>query len=196
MSRFVRRWANWGTPDGGEAAAPEFIAEKPSQRTDKADKRTSVGFVSGQPERSGPNPGGGVPPLDSESSTKTPSQRTDKTDKTPSVSFVSAQNAHHEAVSGAGRCDRCQDLDAQGVRILFCSTCGRIGDHPPAPQPQPRDLAYPLAYVRQHAPGLPPIYRERFDYWLDLFLDAGWTQEHAERAAFRRVMLSPPAPCG
>jgi hypothetical protein len=77
--------------------------------------------------------------------------------------------------------------------VLHCAECGyeaRAGAHP---APRLGDLAYPLGYVRTHAPGLYEPYQSRFRYWTSRFEDAGWTREDAERAAFRRVMLSPPA---
>jgi hypothetical protein len=104
------------------------------------------------------------------------------------------RDTHADAQPRGERCARCQALEAQGVRILLCSTCGHTAELPPAPRPQPRDLAYSLAHVRLHAPDLLPVQREWFEYWLDLYLDAGWTREDAERAAFRRAMHSPPAP--
>ena len=145
MSRFVRRWANWGSSG---APTSGFDPETPSQRTDKTDKRGSVSFVSGLEARS----------------------------KVDSV---------------AERCPRCQALEAQGVRILLCSTCGYTAALPPAPRPRLEDLAHPLDHVRQHVPGLAPLQRERFDYWLDLYLDGGWSREDAERGAFRRAVESP-----
>lgn len=56
-----------------------------------------------------------------------------------------------------------------------------------------RDLVYSVAHVRRQAPDLSPVQREGFDYWLDLYLDRGWSREDAERGAFRRPMQSPPA---
>jgi hypothetical protein len=89
------------------------------------------------------------------------------------------------------RCRRCQDLDAQGVKILICSDCGYVADRP-APEPRPEDLALSLSYVRAQLPGLSPADRERFDYWLDIALSFGWGQEVAERAAFGRLLRFPP----
>jgi len=117
----------------------------------------------------------------------------DKTDKRGSVSFVSGLDDHPRVDSVAERCPRCQALEARGVRILLCS-CGYTAQLRPAPQPQPRDLVYSLAHVRQHADGLSPVQREWFDYWLDLYTDGGWSREDAERGAFRRAMHSRPAP--
>lgn len=94
----------------------------------------------------------------------------------------------------AWRCARCRALEAQGVRILLCSTCGHTAKLPRAPRPQPQDLIYSLAHVRRHAQDLSPVQGEWFDYWLDLYLDGGWSQEEAERAAFRRAKHSAPAP--
>jgi len=58
--------------------------------------------------------------------------------------------------------------------------------------PTPDDLKYPLDFVRREVPDLSSSYRERYEYWLDLMTGAGWSQEDAERAAFRRVITGPP----
>lgn len=190
MSRFVRRWSNWGTSG---APASGFDPETPSLGTDKADKIPSVGFVSRQGQHPDLDLEGGPRKAVPEIGPEKPSQRTDKTDKRASVSSVSGQGERSQVDSVAGRCSRCRTLEAQGVRILLCS-CGHTAKLPPAPRPQPQDLGYSLAHVRRHAPDLSPVQRESFDYWLDLYLDGGWSREDAERAAFRRAMLPPPAP--
>ena len=190
MSRFVRRWANWGTSG---APPSELDPDTRSQRTDKADKSPSVGFVSDPAEHPGLDFEMPSRPPDSETSPETRSQRTDKTDRSPSVSFVSGLEARSKVDSAAGRCPRCRALEAQGVRILLCS-CGYTAELPPAPRPGPKDLVYSLDHVRQHAADLSAVQREWFDYWLDLYLDGGWSREEAERAAYRRAMHSAPAP--
>ena len=195
MSHFIRRWANWGTAE--RSSAPEQASARssgtPDHGTDNADKSPSVSVVSGLAEHPGldfEEPSRRAYP---EISPEKRSQRTDKTDKSPSVSFVGGLGARSKVDSVAERCPRCQALEAQGVRILLCS-CGYTAQLRPAPQPQPRDLVYSLAHVRQHAPDLSPVQHEWFDYWLDLYTDGGWSREDAERGAFRRAMHSPSAP--
>ena len=192
MSHFIRRWANWGTAE--RSSAPEQASARssgtPDHGTDNADKSPSVSVVSGLAEHPGldfEEPSRRAYP---EISPEKRSQRTDKTDKSPSVSFVSGLDDRPRVDSVAERCPRCQALEARGVHILLCS-CGYAAELPPAPRPRPEDLAHPLDHVRQHVPGLAPLQRERFDYWLDLYLDGGWSREDAERGAFRRAVESP-----
>jgi hypothetical protein len=123
----------------------------------------------------------------------TPKNRTDKTDKSPSVSFVSRTGEASRSFGRSSPCPECRDLEAKGVTVLHCATCGYEVPAEPRPQPRPGDLVYPLAYVRVQAPGLHEPYLGRFRHWTWRFREAGWSQEDAERAAFRRVLLSPPA---
>lgn len=96
------------------------------------------------------------------------------------------------AASTSARCARCIELEAQGVETLICSRCGYVADIP-TPVPTAQDLTFPLAYVREQVPSLPPVYREEYDWWLDLYLHVGWSREDSERAAFRRALhFTPP----
>jgi hypothetical protein len=91
------------------------------------------------------------------------------------------------------RCSECARLEAREVTVLRCAACGYKAVAGAHPAPQPGDLAYPLAYVREQAPGLYQPHRGRFLHWVRQYQAEGWTRDDAERAAFRRVMLSPPA---
>jgi hypothetical protein len=91
------------------------------------------------------------------------------------------------------RCSECRELEGRGVTVLHCAACGYEAPAEQRPQPRPGDLVYPLAYVRVQAPGLHEPYLGRFWHWTRRFREAGWSQEDAERAAFRRVLLSPQA---
>ena len=53
------------------------------------------------------------------------------------------------------------------------------------------DLKYPIAYVEQQIPTLPSKYRQRVEYWAELILSAGYSQEEALRAAFQRTIRLP-----
>lgn len=94
--------------------------------------------------------------------------------------------------STESRCVRCLELEAQGVETLYCSRCGYAADRP-TPSPTAADLVFPLAYVREQAPDLPPLYREEYEYWRARFLHFGWSEEESERAAFRQALhFTPP----
>jgi hypothetical protein len=94
------------------------------------------------------------------------------------------------------RCSECDRLEHQGVTVLHCAECGYEAPAGAHPAPRPGDLIYPLSFVRKDAPSLYEPYLGRFRYWTSRFEAAGWTREDAERAAYRQVMLSPPAPLG
>ena len=53
-----------------------------------------------------------------------------------------------------------------------------------------RELLYPLGFVRQEVLALTPPYRERYWEWVQVFEADGYSREHAERAAYRRLITS------
>jgi len=85
------------------------------------------------------------------------------------------------------RCPTCQRLDEQGVKTLICSVCGYRATLK-APGPTALDLQYSRARVEETLPTLDPASKEFYDYWMDVYLRAGWPQEAAQRGALRRAL--------
>ena len=85
------------------------------------------------------------------------------------------------------RCARCLAQEAQGVKVLVCS-CGYVAELE-MPRPSAEDLKHTPAYVREQVQTLHQPYLGMWRYWVELYTSEGWSREHAERGAFRRVLL-------
>ena len=82
--------------------------------------------------------------------------------------------------------------------LNFDSFWDAIGEHTPAEVAEvaevepsgypPPDLKYSWEEVQRRLPTLTPGHREVFDYWLEAYLEKGWTQEDSERGAFAQTM--------
>lgn len=95
--------------------------------------------------------------------------------------------AEHEAEIEGGRCAGCRRHEARGVRVLNCSECGYMAPRR-IPQLTEEDLRYPLEFVRQEVPTFAEPYRTRYRAWVKHLEELGWEGEHAEQAAFRRIL--------
>ena len=61
------------------------------------------------------------------------------------------------------------------------------------PEPTTVDLVYPLDFAKKQAATLCGRYRQELDRWLEIYGNAGWTDDDAIRAAFRRaITMEPP----
>ena len=119
-------------------------------------------------------------------SPKTLDHATDKTDKTTFVSNVSSLIRRFDEKTPF-RCSRCEELEAEGVAVLICSTCGYQAAWS-APGPTATDLEYPLKAVDSLVPSFTAMELDFYEYWLDIYSSARWPEEAAQRGALRRAL--------
>ena len=84
------------------------------------------------------------------------------------------------------RCNRCWSLEARGVRTKLCNICGYTADIRTV-EPERADLEFDPRRAHRDLLTLSPEERERFDYWMELTLAAGWQRSVARSGAFRRA---------
>jgi len=91
------------------------------------------------------------------------------------------------------RCSRCWELEEENIETLLCNVCHYVA--PPAFAPPPPMDSDPARRTSTHRErlALSAEERDRYDYWLELTLGAGWEPAVARRAALDRVRSQPSA---
>ena len=84
------------------------------------------------------------------------------------------------------RCPRCWELEDAGVETLRCNTCHYVA--PPTSAPLPPTAVAPGRSANRERLQLSAEGRERYDYWLELALDVGWSPDVARGTALQRAL--------
>jgi len=146
---------------------------------------------------SGHEPGSNRPENELNKTNKTKeyqySVTSDETNETKELADGNATDCVNET-NVTPRCERCLEDIAAGIRVLNCSECGPFINETPASPPTAEDLKYSLEACRLELHDWKVQKRNAelvtFDYWVGLYQGGGWSQEEAERGAFRRALIT------